>query len=90
MDTTARKVTRDDLLSFGLAAEKHWREFRPKMVKELEAEGDLWELLKEAEDRTLDLIGEMLKNGAHPAEAQTTAMREFILLPPEDDEEPVD
>ena len=44
------------LTQYGLMAERHWREFRPKMVRELEAKGQLMEALFEAQERT---IGEM-------------------------------
>jgi hypothetical protein len=35
------------LTQYGLMAERHWREFRPKMVRELEAKGTLMEALFE-------------------------------------------
>ena len=44
------------LTQYGLMAERHWREFRPKMVRELETKGTLMEALFEAQERT---IGEM-------------------------------
>jgi hypothetical protein len=40
------------LTLFGLMAEKHWREFLPRMVAELEAKGQLHEMLLSAEDQT--------------------------------------
>ena len=48
-------ISRDNIMSephltqYGLMAERHWREFRPKMVRELEAEGRLMEALFEEE-----------------------------------------
>ena len=42
------------LTQYGLMAEKHWREFRPKMVRELEAQGRLMEALWEAQETTID------------------------------------
>ena len=66
------------LTQYGLLAEKHWREFRPKMVARLEAEGRLMEALT----RTLERDQQMT-----PEQAQATAwelIREkYILLPPE-------
>ena len=44
------------LTQYGLMAERHWREFRPNMVRELDAKGQLMEALFEAQERT---IGEM-------------------------------
>jgi hypothetical protein len=42
------------LTQYGLMAERHWREFRPIMVKEMEAKGTLKEALFEAQEATLD------------------------------------
>ena len=42
------------LTQYGLMAERHWREFRPKMVRELEAKGQLMEALFEAQERTIE------------------------------------
>jgi hypothetical protein len=39
------------LTQYGLMAERHWREFRPNMVRELEAKGVLMEALFEAQER---------------------------------------
>jgi hypothetical protein len=40
------------LTQYGLTAERHWREFRPTMVSELEARGTLMEALFEAQETT--------------------------------------
>ena len=88
MDVSKPKVQRHDLLGPGLKAEEHWREHRPKMVAALERQGTLYEVLKEAEDRFLDLETELQSQGLHPVEAISQALREFILLPPESDAEP--
>jgi hypothetical protein len=41
------------LTPYGLMAERHWRGFRPKMVRDLEAKGALMEALFEAQETTL-------------------------------------
>jgi len=81
------------LTQYGLMAERHWREFRPKMVRELEAKGQLMEALFEAQERT---IGEMealtrkleTEQKQTPQQAHDRAwemIRErYILLPPEE------
>ena len=82
------------LTQYGLMAEKHWREFRPRMVRELEATGKLWERLYEAQETTqnaMDTLTEKLMGqGYSPQQAETTAWElireEYILLPPEDAE----
>lgn len=80
------------LTQYGLMAEKHWREFRPKMVQQLEAEGRLMEALWEAQETTLDEMEALTRQLEReqqmtPAQAQATAwelIREkYILLPPE-------
>jgi hypothetical protein len=38
------------LTQYGLMAERHWREFRPNMVRELEAKEMLMEALFESEE----------------------------------------
>ncbi len=83
------------LTQYGLMAEKHWRQFRPKMVRELGAQGKLQEMLLEAEERTdqeLDAIRrKLIQQGLTPQQAHDQAweiVRErYILLPPETDDQ---
>ena len=73
-------------------AEKHWREFRPKMVQELEAKGLLHQMLLEAEEKTKDemdtLMRELRQQGLTAQQAHDQAwemVRErYILLFPEE------
>jgi hypothetical protein len=79
------------LTQYGRMAEKHWREFLPKMVRELEAKGLLHQMLLEAEEKTkdemADLRMQLMKQGLTPQQAHDRAwemVREsHILLPPE-------
>ncbi|MEI6196486.1 MAG: hypothetical protein WCS42_19370 [Verrucomicrobiota bacterium] len=79
------------LTQYGRQAEKHWREHRPKMVRELEAKGQLNQMLLAAEDATKDematLRTELMQTGSTAQQAHTQAwemVREkYILLPPE-------
>jgi hypothetical protein len=80
------------LTQYGLMAERHWREFLPKMVSKLETEGRLPETLWEAQETTLDEMEALTRTlereqKLSPEQAQTTAwelVREkYILLPPE-------
>ena len=79
------------LTQYGLMAEKHWREHRPKMVSELEANGQLQTLLADAENKTKDematLRTQLIKQGKTAEQAHRQAwemVRErYILLPPE-------
>lgn len=80
------------LTQYGLMAERHWREFRPAMVRELETTGTLMEALFEAQETTLDEMEVLTRKLEQeeqltPGQAQTTAwelVREkYILLSPE-------
>ena len=79
------------LTQYGRMAEKHWREHRPKMVRELERMGRLHQMLLEAEEKTKDemaaLRTQSMKQGSTAQQAHDQAwelVREkYILLPPE-------
>ncbi|MBI3408735.1 MAG: TnpV protein [Planctomycetes bacterium] len=81
------------LTRYGLMAEKHWREHRPKMIQELEAVGRLHELLLEAQVKTEDemdtLRRQLMQQGLTAQQAHDQAwemVREkYILLPAEND-----
>jgi hypothetical protein len=82
------------LTQYGLMAERHWGEFRPKMVKELEAKGTLMEALFEAQEQTITEMETLTRKleteqKLTPQQAETQAwemIREkYILLPPEDE-----
>ncbi len=80
------------LTQYGLMAEKHWREFRPAMVREMEANGTLMEALFEAQERTIEEMETLTRQleteqQMSPQQAHDRAwemIREkYILLPPE-------
>ena len=80
------------LTQYGRMAEKHWREHRPKMVRELQRKGLLHQMLLEAEEKTKDEMAtlrmELMRQGSTAQQAQTQAwemVREkYVLLPPEE------
>ena len=81
------------LTIYGLMAERHWREFRPRMVRELEAKGTLMEALFEAQETTLTEMEALTRQleteqKLTPQQAHEQAwemIREkYILLPPEE------
>ena len=80
------------LTQYGLMAERHWREFRPKMGTELEVKGLLHEMLVSAEEQTdkeLDqLRRRLICRGLTPQQAHDQAWERvrgrYIFLPPED------
>jgi formate dehydrogenase maturation protein FdhE len=79
------------LTQYGYMAERHWREFLPKMVTELEATGRLHEMLLEAEERTdteLDQIRQkLIQQGLTAQQAHDRAWEmvrtRYIFLSPE-------
>jgi hypothetical protein len=79
--------------AYGLMAKRHWKEFRPKMVKELEEAGKLEEALHEAQERTLDelldleakLEAQGLTKQQACEQAWEMVREKYILLPPEDE-----
>ena len=80
------------LTQYGRMAEKHWREHCPNLVRELEAKGQLYQMLLEAEEKTKDEMAtlrmELMRQGSTAQQAQTQAwelVREkYVLLPPEE------
>jgi hypothetical protein len=81
------------LTQYGLMAERHWREFRPKMVREMEAKGTLMEALFEAQETTLaemealtrqlEAEQKLTPQQAHDRAWEITREK-YILLPPEE------
>jgi len=80
-----------ELLIYGRMAETHWREHRPRMGAELEAENRLQGALLDAQEQTTAdmerLIRQFTRQGLNPQQAHDQAwelVREkYILLPPE-------
>jgi hypothetical protein len=81
------------LTQYGLMAEKHWREHRPRMVAEMERMGTLQQMLLEAEEKTKDEMDttrrQLIQQGQTPQLAHDQAwemVREkYIVLPAEND-----
>lgn len=79
------------LTQYGLMAHRHWREFLPKMVAELEAKGQLHAMVLEAEEKTVNELDSLrrhfIQQGLTPQQAQDRAWEivriRYIFLPPE-------
>lgn len=41
----------------------YWKGFKPKMFREMEREGTLWEILTSEDDRLSEMVIEMMQNG---------------------------
>lgn len=82
------------LTQYGRLAEKHWREFRPRMVAQMEAAGTLEAALIEAEGATADEMAALIpalqsESGLTAQQAHDQAWEmtreKYLLLPPEDE-----
>ena len=79
------------LLNYGRMAETHWRQHRPRMVRQLTRQGRLEAVLLDAQERTTDemetLMRTLRRQGLNPQQAHDQAwelVRErYILLKPE-------
>jgi hypothetical protein len=79
------------LTQYGLMAEKHWRQFLPRMTAHLEATGQLLSLLLASQERTEaemdNLCRRFRRQGLTAEQAHERAwemVRErYIFLPPE-------
>ena len=84
-------MTAITLTQYGRLAERHWREFLPNLVAEMEARGILQEMLLQAEEKTAsemhDLTMQFQRQGLTAQQAHDRAwelVREkYILLTPE-------
>jgi len=84
-------MTAITLTQYGRMAERHWREFLPNLVAEMEARGILQEMLLQAEEKTAsemhDLTMQFQRQGLSAQQAHNRAwemVREkYILLTPE-------
>lgn len=79
------------ITQYGRMAETHWRQHCPRMVAELEAQGRLYPMLIEAEEKTeadLDALRRhFIQQGLTPQQAHDQAWEivrpRYIFLPPE-------
>lgn len=81
------------LTSLGLRAERHWKEHRPRMYRGLLKEGKLYQSLLQAQEQTFQLQEKLedelrakgYQTGMACLIAESQALREYILLPSEED-----
>jgi len=81
MSQNKKKLGPEDLEAFGRMAERHWREYRPKLVKYLEQKGELYQWLKEAEDEAENYMEEAQRQKVDYHAAMEVATRTWICLP---------
>lgn len=66
----------------GLALD-HWKKWRPKMVKEMRADGTLNEAVQRASKEAARQVASLMEAGYQQHEAEEVVLPELILLPPE-------
>ncbi|WP_374256452.1 hypothetical protein [Aquabacterium sp.] len=65
-------------------ARKHWARWQPKRVAELKAKGLLDQTLQTAAVQATRRVVELMERGYQVHEAEEVALREFVLLAPEE------
>lgn len=79
-------VNMNPLTRLDQTIEKHWREHRPTMVAELEAEGKLEQMIHYATEMTKDMVYTLVSTtGCSIAEAWWEVMGDYAILPNEED-----
>ncbi|WP_020423940.1 hypothetical protein [Cupriavidus sp. WS] len=66
----------------GLAL-RHWKEWRPKMYKEMQKDGTLNEAAQTASKEAAAQVASLMEAGYQKHEAEEVVLPELILLPPE-------
>lgn len=73
-----------DRLTLERKARKHWAEWLPNKVSDLQAQGKLAEAVQGAAIAAERMIQDLMTQGFRPHEAEEVALKELILLPPEE------
>ena len=72
-------------LQYTQMALKHWKEWRPKMVKEMQADGTLNQRVQDASKEAAKQVAQLMAAGAQQHEAEEMVLPDLILLKPEKD-----
>ena len=70
---------------YGILANDHWREHRPRLYSELQRSGTLTKVLAETNEAASDMIIRLIHKGLYEHEAFEIVSRQYIFLPDEDD-----
>jgi hypothetical protein len=65
------------------AVRSHWKEFRPKMYRELEQRGTLDQSVRQAVQQTKDALVDALQAGMNPDQAWEGVREMWAYLPSE-------
>lgn len=70
-------------LQYTSLALKHWKRWRPKMVREMRKEGTLNEEVQRASRDAADQVASLMRAGMQKHEAEEMVLPDLILLKPE-------
>jgi Holliday junction resolvasome RuvABC DNA-binding subunit len=71
-------------LQYTQKALDHWREWRPKMYKEMQEDGTLNQRAQDASKEAARQVAALMEAGYQQHEAEEVVLPELILLKPED------
>jgi hypothetical protein len=66
-----------------IAASAHWRKHRPRVMRELKAQGKMAETLQEVGEAAAEMYADLVDSGVDPRVAHEKVLYEMILLPDE-------
>ena len=87
MTILAQRNQQMDRLSIASKARKHWMEWLPEKTQALKASGEFEEAIQGAALAASRMIQELMGQGYQEHEAEEVALRQYVLLPPEKDED---
>lgn len=67
-------------------AKKHWKEFRPKMYRELQRSGQLNQALRQAAENTVEDLINCIHRGMKYDQAWELVRERYLFLPSEEDQ----
>jgi len=75
------------MIVFEAMARKHWTKHLPAMTAGLKSEGIFEETVKEAAEQAVTELDGLLRSGVGMQGAREIVLQEYILLPPETDDD---
>lgn len=76
-----KKLEDADLNQWAMTALRNWKRNKPHVVRQLEANGQLVELLEEAAESAEQMYDQLVARGMSTYEALNMATREYLIFP---------
>lgn len=77
-------ATKMDRITLAIMARDHWAEWLPEKARELKASGELSEAIQAAAIAAFKEISDLISQGYMAHEAEEVALKQYILLEPEE------